>query len=65
MCKTLFDSQGMILNGFEKKHFLKKETPPFMANAIKNFHIFLNPSPRHTVKDTYQGAAIFIFVIVC
>ena len=49
MCKTRFDSQGMILNVFfyKKKHFWKKNlmervTPtPFMANTIKNLHIFL------------------------
>ena len=52
-CKTRFHSQGMILNGFYKNHFSKQvcgtrdplETPPpFMANAILNFHFdFLNP----------------------
>ena len=34
MCKARFDSQGMILNGCQKN------MAPFMANAIKNFHIF-------------------------
>ena len=39
----------MILNGFYKKHFWKnvngtRPPPLFMANAIKNFHIFLGPS---------------------
>ena len=47
MCKTCFDSQGMVLNVFfflqknfvEKKTLITHETlPPFMANAIKNFH---------------------------
>ena len=53
MCKTHFDSQGLILNGFYKKNIFEKnvngtrDPPPFMANAIKTFHIFpfLNPSP--------------------
>ena len=51
MHKTCFDSQGMILNVFYKKHFSKNVNstrdpppPPFTAKAIKNFHIFLNPS---------------------
>ena len=52
MYKTLFDSQGMILNGFLRNIFLKKKVngmedppPPFKANAIKNFHfVFGNPS---------------------
>ena len=45
MCKARFDSQGIILNDFlQKKNILEKtltacETPPpFMANAILNFH---------------------------
>ena len=29
MCKTRFDSQGMILNGFYKKTFLKKKNEDF------------------------------------
>ena len=46
MRKARFDSQGMILNGFQKNIFEKtlmaRSTPPlpFMANAIKNFYIF-------------------------
>ena len=44
MCKTRFDSQGMILNAFLKNHSSKyvkntRDLPaPFMANAILNFH---------------------------
>ena len=54
MCKTRFDSQGMILNGFKQKSFFKigmwhsrppRDPPPFMANAILNFHFdFPHPS---------------------
>ena len=42
MRKIRFDSQGMILNSFYKK--MASETPPFTANAIKNFH-FLGTLP--------------------
>ena len=37
----------MILNGFlkkiifEKKRFGTRDPPPYMANAIKNFHVCL------------------------
>ena len=41
MCKTHFDSQGMILNDFNFFFFFEKNV---MANAIKNFHTFLDPS---------------------
>ena len=55
MCKTRFDSQGMILNGFKKiifqNRYVALETPsrpplsPFMANAILNFHFdYWHPS---------------------
>ena len=50
MCQTRFDSQGMILNDFKKKHFRKnvndtRDPYPFMANAIKDFNIFFKTSP--------------------
>ena len=44
MCKTRFDSQGMILNGFYEKTFLKKKNiygTRDPLHAIENFHIFL------------------------
>ena len=47
MCKTRFDSQGIILNVLlQKKTFLEKNVNgtrggPLMANAIKDFRIFL------------------------
>ena len=44
MCKTRFDSQGMILNGFYEKIFLKKKNmygTRDPLHAIKKFHIFL------------------------
>ena len=45
MCKTRFDSQRMILNGFKKNHFSKyvngtRDPTPIMANDILNFHFF-------------------------
>ena len=52
MCKSRFDSQGMILNGFYKKKKWKKnvndtrDSPaPFIANVTKNLlYTFLTPS---------------------
>ena len=53
MCKARFDSQGMILNGFQKNIFEKtlmaRSTPHpscQLANANKNFHIF-STFPSH------------------
>ena len=48
MCKTRFDSQGMIQNGFKKNIFEKnvngtRDLPPFMTNTIK-ISLFFNPS---------------------
>ena len=43
MCKSCFDSQGMILNGFYKKKNEKnvndtRDSPtPLIANVTKNF----------------------------
>ena len=52
MCKTRFDSQEMILNGF-KKTFLKKklngtrDPPPLHGKFHQNFHfVFRNLSLR-------------------
>ena len=47
MCKPRLDSQGMILNAiFEGKKNVNvtraPHPPSFMANAIKNFHIFFD-----------------------
>ena len=57
MYKTRFDSQRMILNVFFKIIFqntlMARETPPpFMANAILNFHFcFLNHSLIPSTND--------------
>ena len=63
MCKTHFDSQGMILNGFLKIIFqntlMAREThPPFMANAILNFNSsFFNPFLKLNSSIAHIGMA--------
>ena len=68
MCKTRFDSQGMILNGFYKKTFLEKRRqwharppPSFMANAIKNFYNFFKTSlsaKKHSAPNLILDSAL-------
>ena len=47
MSKTRFGSQGVMVfkQGNEKSVNCTRDPPPFMANAIKNFHIFLGTLP--------------------
>ena len=65
-CKTRFNSQGMILNGFQKNHFSEQvcgtrdplETPPLMANTILNFHF----DYRHTSLTKFTKICQSAFV---
>ena len=38
MCKTHFDSQGMVLNGFYKKTFLKKNSIQGLTSLKASSH---------------------------
>ena len=64
MCKTHFDSQGMILNDFNFFFFFEKNV---MANAIKNFHIFLWTSPLYLDVSMclYSCDSMYILCILC
>jgi len=62
MCKTRFDSQGMILNDFyKKKHFLKIVNrtqdplpPAFMANSSEY-------AVRSLIKGILSGIDFLVF----
>ena len=45
MCKTRFDSHAFKKNIFEKNVNGTQPPPPFLANTIKDFHIFLEYFP--------------------
>ena len=62
--KTRFDSQGMILKMVHRKNICEKmllarETPPLMANDIKNYHIFL------TLSLDWEGADFTSDPLIC
>ena len=67
MCKTGFDSQVMILNVFLKITLTAHVPPPFIANAIKVFHIFLEYFPNMfsiLISALMWGNSRFVFFLV-
>ena len=62
MCKKRFNSQGMILNVFQKSYFRigmwHSRPPPFMANTILNFHFdYWNTSLTDNLKSRDASAS--------